>query len=119
MLNDVVFKSIGIFTLVYFPLLNLFFKRRSIFHRDLKTSNLLYTNKGILKVCDFGLARKFSSLPRPYTPVVVTLWYRAPEVLFFISIQLNINKVLLGCDKYSAAIDIWSAGCIFAELISR
>eukprot|EP00828_Plagiopyla_frontata_P047515 TRINITY_DN8805_c0_g2_i2.p2 TRINITY_DN8805_c0_g2~~TRINITY_DN8805_c0_g2_i2.p2 ORF type:complete len:222 (-),score=3.13 TRINITY_DN8805_c0_g2_i2:88-753(-) len=80
--------------------------QRSIFHRDLKTSNLLYTNKGILKVCDFGLARKFSSLPRPYTPVVVTLWYRAPEVL-------------LGCDKYSAAIDIWSAGCIFAELISR
>lgn len=55
---------------------------RAIFHRDLKPANLLYSNKGVLKICDFGLARKFSSQPKPYTPTVVTLWYRAPEVYF-------------------------------------
>jgi len=78
---------------------------RSILHRDLKTSNILYSNKGILKVCDFGLARKYVG-ERAYTPVVVTMWYRAPEVL-------------LGCDKYTPVIDMWSVGCIFAELILK
>lgn len=78
----------------------------NIMHRDLKTSNLLYSNKGLLKVCDFGLARKFLGSKRSYTPVVVTLWYRAPEVL-------------LGCDQYTPAIDMWSVGCIFAELILK
>eukprot|EP00347_Sterkiella_histriomuscorum_P023165 403335704 len=77
-----------------------------IFHRDLKTSNLLYGNNGILKVCDFGLARKFGSPLRPYTNLVVTLWYRAPELL-------------LGTEVYSPAIDMWSVGCIFAELILK
>lgn len=52
-----------------------------ILHRDLKTSNLLYSNSGVLKICDFGLARKFGSPLRPYTNLVVTLWYRAPELL--------------------------------------
>jgi len=78
---------------------------KNIVHRDLKTSNILYSNKGILKVCDFGLARKYMG-NRPYTPVVVTLWYRAPEVL-------------LGDDRYTPAIDMWSVGCIFAELVLR
>lgn len=78
----------------------------NIMHRDLKTSNLLYSNKGLLKVCDFGLARKFLGSKRSYTPVVVTLWYRAPEVL-------------LGCDQYTPAIDMWSVGCIFAELVLK
>ena len=80
--------------------------KRWIFHRDLKTSNLLYGNNGILKICDFGLARKFGSPLRPYTNLVVTLWYRAPELL-------------LGTDVYSPAIDMWSVGCIFAELILK
>jgi len=83
-----------------------YFQNHNIMHRDLKTSNLLYSNKGLLKVCDFGLARKFLGTKRSYTPVVVTLWYRAPEVL-------------LGCDTYTPAIDIWSVGCIFAELILK
>jgi len=83
-----------------------YFQNHNIMHRDLKTSNLLYSNKGMLKVCDFGLARKFLGTKRSYTPVVVTLWYRAPEVL-------------LGCDTYTPAIDIWSVGCIFAELILK
>lgn len=52
-----------------------------VLHRDLKTSNILYTNKGQLKICDFGLARQYSSYPKQYTQLVVTLWYRAPELL--------------------------------------
>lgn len=52
-----------------------------ILHRDLKTSNLLLSHKGILKVGDFGLAREYGSPLKAYTPVVVTLWYRSPELL--------------------------------------
>ena len=52
-----------------------------VIHRDLKTSNILYNNKGDLKICDFGLARQYGSPLRPYTHLVVTLWYRAPELL--------------------------------------
>ncbi|XP_076318526.1 cyclin dependent kinase 11B pitslre isoform X2 [Tachypleus tridentatus] len=76
-----------------------------ILHRDLKTSNLLLSHKGILKVGDFGLAREYGSPLKPYTPVVVTLWYRAPELL-------------LGIKEYSTAIDLWSVGCIFGELLT-
>lgn len=77
-----------------------------VMHRDLKTSNLLLNNQGELKICDFGLARKYGDPLRPYTHLVVTLFYRAPELL-------------LGQDTYSAAIDMWSVGCIMAELILR
>ncbi|CAI5718983.1 unnamed protein product [Peronospora destructor] len=73
-------------------------------HRDLKTSNLLYDARGVLKVCDFGLARKYGSPLRTYTQLVVTLWYRSPELL-------------LGAKKYSTAVDMWSVGCIFAEML--
>ncbi|XP_046993132.1 cyclin-dependent kinase 11B isoform X4 [Schistocerca americana] len=76
-----------------------------ILHRDLKTSNLLLSHKGILKVGDFGLAREYGSPLKPYTPVVVTLWYRAPELLL--------------CTKeYSTPVDMWSVGCIFGEFLS-
>lgn len=75
-----------------------------IIHRDLKTSNLLLNNRGILKVCDFGLARKYGSPIRPYTGMVVTLYYRAIELL-------------LGEEVYSPAVDMWSVGCIMAEFI--
>ncbi len=75
-----------------------------IIHRDLKTSNLLLSNNGILKVGDFGLAREFGSPLKPYTPIVVTLWYRAPELL-------------LGQREYKTHIDVWSCGCIFGELL--
>jgi len=76
-----------------------------ILHRDLKTSNLLLSHRGILKVGDFGLAREYGSPLKAYTPVVVTLWYRAPELL-------------LECPKYSTPIDVWSIGCIFGELLT-
>jgi cell division cycle 2-like protein len=52
-----------------------------VLHRDLKTSNILYTNRGELKLCDFGLARQYGSPLKPYTHMVVTLWYRAIELL--------------------------------------
>ncbi|KAG9439331.1 hypothetical protein H6P81_019496 [Aristolochia fimbriata] len=77
-----------------------------VLHRDLKTSNLLLNNRGELKICDFGLARQYGSPLKPYTHLVVTLWYRAPELL-------------LGAKEYSTAIDMWSLGCIMAELLAK
>ncbi|KAF5746470.1 cyclin-dependent kinase G-2 isoform X2 [Tripterygium wilfordii] len=72
----------------------------------MKTSNLLLNNRGELKICDFGLARQYGSPLKPYTHLVVTLWYRAPELL-------------LGARQYSTAIDMWSLGCIMAELLAK
>ncbi|KAF4622005.1 hypothetical protein D9613_009298 [Agrocybe pediades] len=74
-----------------------------ILHRDLKPQNLLIDSHDNLKLADFGLARAFGIPMRTYTHEVVTLWYRAPEVL-------------LGSRHYSTAIDMWSVGCIFAEM---
>ncbi|KAI9004246.1 Cyclin-dependent kinase 3 [Gaertneriomyces sp. JEL0708] len=77
-----------------------------ILHRDLKPQNLLIDQFGMLKLADFGLARAFGVPLRQYTHEVVTLWYRAPEIL-------------LGSKQYSTAVDMWSAGCIFAEMILK
>eukprot|EP01122_Echinamoeba_exundans_P008655 TRINITY_DN2906_c0_g1_i1.p1 TRINITY_DN2906_c0_g1~~TRINITY_DN2906_c0_g1_i1.p1 ORF type:complete len:332 (+),score=46.01 TRINITY_DN2906_c0_g1_i1:109-996(+) len=76
-------------------------------HRDIKMSNLLYSNRGVLKLADFGLARQFSSTAGHdrMTPRVVTLWYRAPELLLF------------GTTEYDCAVDMWSCGCVLAELL--
>jgi len=74
-----------------------------ILHRDLKPQNLLIDKRNNLKLADFGLARAFGIPMRTYTHEVVTLWYRAPEVL-------------LGSRHYSTAVDMWSVGCIFAEM---
>ncbi|CAB3404829.1 unnamed protein product [Caenorhabditis bovis] len=75
-----------------------------ILHRDLKTSNLLLSHTGILKIADFGLAREYGDPLKKFTPVVVTLWYRSPELL-------------LGSKYYSTPVDMWSIGCIMAEFI--
>ncbi|XP_003389019.1 PREDICTED: cyclin-dependent kinase 1-like [Amphimedon queenslandica] len=79
---------------------------RRIIHRDLKPQNLLIDNNGGIKIADFGLGRAFGIPVRAYTHEVVTLWYRAPEVL-------------LGCPRYSCPLDIWSIGCIFAEMSNK
>ncbi|KAK6588911.1 cdc2 kinase [Cryptosporidium xiaoi] len=76
-----------------------------ILHRDLKPQNLLINSNGALKLADFGLARAFGIPVRSYTHEVVTLWYRAPDVL-------------MGSKRYSTSVDIWSIGCIFAEMIT-
>ena len=77
-----------------------------ILHRDMKPQNILIDNDFNLKITDFGLARTFSIPIRPYTHEVVTLWYRAPEIL-------------LGAVEYSTPIDIWSIGCIFSEIVTK
>ncbi|CAM9119903.1 unnamed protein product, partial [Ectocarpus fasciculatus] len=76
-----------------------------VLHRDLKPQNLLINREGELKLADFGLARAFGIPVRSYTHEVVTLWYRAPDVL-------------LGSRHYSTPVDIWSIGCIFAEMVN-
>ena len=76
---------------------------KSIIHWDLKTSNLLLDEEGVLKICDFGLARVYEP-DIPLTNLVVTLYYWSPELL-------------LGETKYTSAVDMWSVGCILAELL--
>ena len=76
---------------------------KKILHRDLKPQNLLISNDHRLKIADFGLARAAGIPTKGYTHEVVTLWYRPPDVL-------------LGSQKYSDTIDLWSVGCILAEM---
>ncbi|KAK7313020.1 hypothetical protein VNO77_37350 [Canavalia gladiata] len=77
---------------------------RGVLHRDIKGSNLLIDNNGILKIADFGLASVFDpNQTQPLTSRVVTLWYRPPELL-------------LGATNYGTSVDLWSTGCILAEL---
>lgn len=77
-----------------------------VLHRDIKGSNLLLDNSGTLKIADFGLATFYRPEQNvPLTSRVVTLWYRPPELL-------------LGATNYGVAVDLWSAGCILAELLA-
>lgn len=80
----------------------LYIHKQGIIHRDLKMSNLLLTRHGCLKIADFGMAREKGGW---MTPQPVTIWYRSPELLF-------------GAQAYSYPVDMWSAGCVIAELIT-
>jgi cyclin-dependent kinase 7 len=80
--------------------------RNWVLHRDIKPGNLLIAANGELKITDFGLAKVYGSPERNLSPQACTRWYRAPELLF-------------GSRAYGAAADIWSAGCVFAELMIR
>lgn len=81
-----------------------FLHSHRVVHRDLKPQNILVTSRGQIKVADFGLARIYS-FQMALTSVVVTLWYRAPEVLLQSS--------------YATPVDLWSVGCIFAEMFRK
>ncbi|XP_061722143.1 cyclin-dependent kinase-like 4 isoform X2 [Cydia pomonella] len=78
--------------------------RHNCIHRDVKPENILLTSDGVVKLCDFGFARMISP-GESYTDYVATRWYRAPELL-------------VGDTQYSAPVDVWAIGCVFAELLS-
>jgi serine/threonine protein kinase len=79
---------------------------KRILHRDLKPQNLLIDKDGHIKLADFGLARAFGIPIKTLTHEILTLWYRAPEIL-------------LGQKEYSTPVDMWSMGCIFYEMAHR
>ena len=78
--------------------------KNRIFHRDIKPCNILLDENGLIKLADFGLSRYFSLIPSDFTIPIQTLHYRAPEVC-------------LGSKSYGPPVDIWGAGCVFAELM--
>jgi len=84
----------------------LYIHSANVMHRDLKPSNVLLNKNCDLKICDLGLCRGFDKEDEAKTEYVVTRWYRAPEVI-------------LNASRYTKAIDVWSIGCIFAELLGR
>lgn len=77
---------------------------KMILHRDIKPENILIDRSGTLKLADFGLAKKASFLQRRKSNSIVSLWYRAPEII-------------LGSEDYLLGVDIWSLGCLFGELM--
>ncbi|KAJ6224539.1 hypothetical protein RDWZM_003084 [Blomia tropicalis] len=77
-----------------------------VIHRDMKPQNLLIDKNGYIKIADFGLGRAITIPMRIYTHEVVTLWYRPPEIL-------------LGGEYYGPSVDLWSIGCIFAEMSNK
>lgn len=84
----------------------LYIHSANVIHRDIKPSNLLLNKNCDLKICDLGLARGFDRETENLTEYVVTRWYRAPEVI-------------LSSSEYTKQIDVWSIGCVFAELLGR
>ncbi|EGG12024.1 uncharacterized protein MELLADRAFT_32688 [Melampsora larici-populina 98AG31] len=105
--RSLVFQASDIKSWMYMTIKGLDFCHQNwILHRDMKPNNLLIASDGTLKIADFGLAREYADPGTRMTCQVVTRWYRPPELLY-------------GARAYSAGVDIWAAGCIFAELMLR
>ncbi len=83
-----------------------YLEEKRVIHRDIKSANILLSPDGVVKICDFGLARQLWSKPLALTPKVVTRWYRAPEIL-------------LEDNLYSFGVDVWAVGCVIAEVLSE
>lgn len=83
-----------------------FCHQRCVFHRNLCPQNILITRKGVIKLSGFDAGRTFEVAQKVYTHNVTVLWYRSPEIL-------------LGTSQYTPKIDIWSIGCVFAEMFQR
>lgn len=81
-----------------------YFHSKNIIHRDIKPENLLISSTGVLKLCDFGFARKYKS-GQKLTEYVSTRWYRAPELL-------------IGGKNYNNSVDVWAVGCVFYEMLT-
>lgn len=102
------FKPVAI-KYILFQILNgvNFMHSKRIFHRDLKPANILLSRDGEhIKIADFGLSRTIHQPFRPYSPEILTIWYKAPEMC--------LGKKI---DDYSIGVDVWSIGCIFAEMV--
>ena len=80
--------------------------KKNVLHRDLKPANLLISTENVLQITDFGLAVMNPPPTKPMTREVITIWYRPPELL-------------LGSNKYGTEVDMWSAGCILYEMITK
>lgn len=105
--KDIIFSELHTQTFLYQILKGVQYLHESwVLHRDLKPDNILLSDGAPLKIADFGLSKVFGNPNIHYSPQSCTIWYRAPEMLF-------------GAEKYGPASDIWSVGCIFAELMLR
>ncbi|GBP56296.1 hypothetical protein EVAR_28876_1 [Eumeta japonica] len=85
-----------------------------IIHRDVKPENVLVSSSSVVKLCDLGFARSLASPGEPFTEYVATRWYRAPELL----VADHNSSQLHVLERYGAEVDIWAAGCLFAEMLT-
>lgn len=103
--EDISHAQIKCITKQLFKGLN-YLHKNYVMHRDLTPQNLMISAEGVLKIGDLGFSRRYSEGDVPMTPDMITRWYQPPEIL-------------LECPTYGLEADLWSAGCVFAELFCR